>query len=251
MQIAIVGRGRLGAALGESAQRAGHAVVLLRRPHAAPDPASTVPEAVLEPDMAWSRFDLVLLAFEMRAASVEDLARDATGGGLQRIPASTPVASVVRSPSPDLLDALLPDHDVLHFLTTPAARLPGAIALRPRTLADASRLEEALPELHWIEAEEPAHGRLAALMLGSAMAAAALAHLARTLGVSGGGAEADVAYLGRVLDDAKRLLTMTDGDGFAAFSLVATPGGITEKVHNAIFRSRWPPTADDEGPPEG
>jgi hypothetical protein len=250
MQIAIVGRGRLGAALGESAQRAGHAVVLLRRPDASPARASAVPEAVIEPDMAWSRFDLVLLAFEMHAASVEDLARDATGSGLQRIPTSTPVASVVRSPSPDLLDALLPDHDILHFLTTPAARLPGAIALRPRTSADASRLEEALPELHWIEASETEYGRLAVLMIGSAMAAAALAHLARTLGVAGSEAEADVAYLGRVLDDAKRLLTLTDGDGFAAFSLVATPGGVTEKVHNAIFRAQWP-LDDDEATPDG
>jgi hypothetical protein len=249
MQIAIVGRGRLGAALGESAQRAGNGVVLLRRPDAAADPAPAVPEAVLEPGIDWSRFDLVLLAFEMHAATVEDLGRDATARGLQRIPASTPITSVVRSPSPDLLDALLPDHDVLHFLTTPAARLPGAIALRPRgTGAAASRLEQALPELHWIEAEEPAYGRLAGLMIGSAMAAAALAHLGRMLGIADG--EADVAYLGRVLDDAKRLLALTDGDGFAAFSLVATPGGITEKVHDAIFRAPRR-SDDDEAEPEG
>jgi hypothetical protein len=244
MRIAIVGRGRLGSALGMAAQSAGHAVALLRRPGAAATEDSSAPEAVLGPELAWGGFDLVVLAFEKHATSLDELEADPSLGQLRRIPTTLPIASVVMSPSPDLLDAFLPRHSIVHFLTTPAARLPGAIALLRETGTDTSRLEQAFPALHWIRAEGPEYRRLALLSVGSAIAAAALAHLGRALDAPIQSTDAD--YLERVLDDAKRLLRMTEADGFRAFSLVATPGGFTEKVHDRIFAAKVPAGSSDE-----
>lgn len=238
MRVAVVGRGRLGAALAAAVRTAGHEVVALRRRGARARDDGPVPEAVLDAGTDWLAFGLVLLAFETHAASLAELERDEALRELRRIPAELPVASVVMSPPPELLDAFLPGHTIAHFLTTPAARLPGAVALLRRTPADTAPLRAALPALHWVEADDEAYGRLGRLLIGSALAAAALAHLGRVLGVSP--REAGVDYLDLVLDDAKRLLRLAEGDGFAAFSLVATPGGFTERAHDAIFATRWP-----------
>ena len=43
-----------------------------------------------------------------------------------------------------------------------------------------------------------------------------------------------------VMGNRERLMTLTEGDGFEAFSRVATPGGFTEKVHNMLFSTPWP-----------
>jgi hypothetical protein len=169
---------------------------------------------------------------------VADLDGDATLRRLRDIPRAVPVASVVMSPPAELLDAFLPDHAIAHFLTTPAARLPGAIALLPGTSPAEARLREAFPSLHWTDCDADAYRKRGVLLIGSAMAAAALAHLGRLLGAGPNPDEA--GYLSLVLDDAKRLLELTEGDGFAAFSLVATPGGFTEKIHNRIFQTSWP-----------
>lgn len=244
MRIAVVGRGRLGSALAMAAQSAGHEVALLRRPGTAAAAGSPAPEAVLGPELAWEGFDLVVLAFEKHATSQGELEADPALGQLRRIPKTLPMASVVMSPAPELLDAFLPRHTIVHFLTTPAARLPGAIALLRGFRTDSSRLEQAFPALHWIRAEGPEYRRLALLSVGSAIAAAALAHLGRELDAPIKGSDAD--YLEHVLDDAKRLLRMTDADGFRAFSLVATPGGFTEKVHDRIFAAKVPAEPSDE-----
>ena len=49
----------------------------------------------------------------------------------------------------------------------------------------------------------------------------------------------EVEYLQHVLDDAKRIMHLTDGDGLRALSLLATPGGVIEKVHDLIFVKNW------------
>ncbi len=238
MNVAIVGRGRIGRALARAAREAGHDVVALLRVDA--DPASPVAAARLGPDVDWRRFDLVLLAFEKRGADAAALAADPHLRELRRIPESTALASVVMAPTPDALDAFLGGRPIAHFLTTPAAALPGAIALLRPGRADATPLKRALPALRWVDAaDDAAYQRLGVLMVGSAMAAAALAHLGRALGGSPAPGEAE--YLQLVLDDAKRLLALADGDGFRALSAVATPGGFTEKLHDAIFASRRPP----------
>lgn len=238
MRVGVVGRGRLGAALGQAAGAAGHDPVLLRRPSSAANPASPLPEEVLGPALSWAGFDLVLLAFESKSASPADLERDAALSQLRRIPASTPIASVVMTPAPELVDAFLAEHAIVHFLTTPAARLPGAIALLRRTPLDTQPLRAALPELRWIEADAEQFLPLAALMAGSGIVAAALAHLVRLRG--GELTSSEVEVLQHVLDDAKSLLRLNAGDGFRAFSSLATPGGYTERLHNAIFATKWP-----------
>jgi hypothetical protein len=131
----------------------------------------------------------------------------------------------------------LPDHRIAHFITTPAAQLSGAIALLPRTAIDTTALRAAFPDLHWIDVSEDEYGRLGFLMIGSGIAAAGLAHLSGLLG--GGLSRTEVEYLQHVLDDAKRLMHLTDGDGFGALSLLATPGGMIEKVHDLIFAKKW------------
>lgn len=234
----VVGRGRLGIALGLAAQSAGHDAVLLRRPSAPARRDSPLPEEALGRGLDWERFDLVLLAFEKKASSVAELETDPGLLQLRRISPATPVASVVMTPPPEVVDAFLPDRAIAHFLTTPAARLPGAIALLPRRPIDATRLKAALPDLYWIEADEREYARLAVLMVGSGIAAAALAHLVRLRGEALTSSEAE--YLQHVLDDAKRILRLNDGDGFRAFASVATPGGYTERLHNAIFSTKWP-----------
>lgn len=239
MRVAVVGRGRLGSALGLAARAADHEATLLRRPAAAPAPASTLPERSLDDALDWGAFDLVLLAFEKKAASADALAADPGLAQLRRIPASTPVASVVMSPAPEVVDAFLADHAIVHFLTTPAAQLPGAIALLPRPGPDATALRRALPDLRWIEADPSEYRRLAVLMVGSAIAAAALGHLGRLLAGEPTPSEGD--YLEAVLDDAKRLLRLAGGDGLRAFAAVATPGGFTEALHDRVFARRWPP----------
>jgi hypothetical protein len=35
-------------------------------------------------------------------------------------------------------------------------------------------------------------------------------------------------------------MSLSGGDGFEAFSRVATPGGFTEKIHNKLFTTEWP-----------
>lgn len=243
MRVAIVGRGRLGAALGAAARSAGHAVTLLRRPDAparaaSPEGALGLDEDTLTPELDWEAFDLVLLAFGKRASEVSELERDTALRELRRIPVSLPLASAVWAPSPSLLDAFLPEHTIARFLTTPAARLPGATALLRRSDGNAAALKEALRSLHWIETGERDFVRLGMLLVGSAMAAAALGHLARALG--GAPSTGDAAFADHVLDDARRLLRLAGGDGLRAFASVATPGGTTEALHNRIFARSWP-----------
>lgn len=239
MQVAVVGRGKLGSALGLAARAAGHEATLLRRPGAAPNAHSPLPERALDGSLEWDAFDLVLLAFEKKTASAAELEKDPTLVQLRRIPVATPVASVVMSPAPEVVDAFLAGRAIVHFLTTPAAQLEGAIALLPQGSLHTTPLRRALPGLHWIEAQDPAdYRRLAVLMVGSAIAVAALGHLGRLLGGAPTASEGD--YLQHVLDDAKRILRLNEGDGFSAFASVATPGGFTEALHNQIFAQRWP-----------
>ena len=236
MRIGVVGRGRLGIALGLAARSAGHAVTLLRQPASTPAADSPLTEDVLGPSLDWEDFDLVLFAFRKMASSIAELQQDPALLHVRRIPASTPIASVVLSPSTQLLDGFLPDHGIAHFVTTPAAQLSGAIALLHRTAIDTTSLRAAFPDLHWIEVEEEEYRRLGFLMIGSGIAAAALAHLSGMLGEL---SSTEVEYLQHVLDDAKRIMRLTDGDGFRALSLLATPGGAVEKVHNLIFAKQW------------
>ena len=237
MRVGVVGRGRLGTALGLAARSAGHTVTLLRQPESVVSGQSPLTEDALGPSLEWDSFDFVLLAFRKKASSIAELERDATLLQVRRIPASTPIASVVLSPSTALLDSFLPDHRIAHFVTTPAAQLSGAIALLPITQNDTTALRAAFPDLHWIEVDEAAYGRLSFLMIGSGIAAAALAHLSAMLGEDLSSTE--VEYLQHVLDDAKRIMLLTDGDGLRALSLLATPGGVIEKVHNLIFVKKW------------
>lgn len=238
MQVAVVGRGKLGGALGLAARSAGHEVTLLRRPDAAETPGAALPERAMDADLRWEGFDLVLLAFEKKATTVAELEQDMALAELRRIPARVKIASVVMSPAPEIVDDFLAGREIAHFLTTPAARLPGAIALLPRTSPDASDLKRALPDLHWIDADASEYRRLAVLMVGSAIAAAALGHVGRLL--AGTPAQGEADYLQHVLDDAKRLLRLNGGDGFRAFASVATSGGFTESLHNQVFSRRWP-----------
>jgi hypothetical protein len=237
MRIGIVGRGRLGTAMGLAGRAAGHTVVLFRQPESTANDESPLPEEVLSHDVAWDPYDLVLLAFRKTASSIAELERDPGLPHLRRIPASTAIASVVLSPPTKLLDDFLPDHRIAHFITTPAAQLTGAIALLPRTTADTTALRAALPALHWIDVDENEYARLGFLMIGSGIAAASLAHLSGILGTEL--SEAEIEYLQHVLDDAKRLMNLTGGDGFRALSLLATPGGMVEKIHDLIFAKEW------------
>lgn len=238
MKIGVVGRGRLGTALGLAARSAGSDVTLLRRPASPPADDSPLKEDVLGPGLEWEGFDLVLLAFRKKASSIAELEQDPALLHVRRIPISTPIASVVLSPSTQLLDHFLPDHGIAHFVTTPAAQLSGAIALLHRTAIDTTSLRAALPDLHWIEVDDEEYRRLGFLMIGSGIAAAALAHLSEMLGELSG---TEVQYLQHVLGDAKRLMRLTDGDGLRALSLLATPGGAVEQVHNLIFAKHWAP----------
>ena len=237
MRVGVVGRGRLGTALGIAARSAGHTVTLLRQPASVANDRSPLREDILGPGVEWEAFDLVLLAFRKKASVIAELERDPALLQVRRIPVSTPIASVVLSPSTALLDSFLPDHRIAHFVTTPAAQLSGAIALLPRTATDTTGLRAAFPDLYWIEADEEAYGRLSFLMIGSGIAAAALAHLSGMLGENLSSTE--VEYLQHVLDDAKRIMHLTDGDGLRALSLLATPGGVIEKVHDLIFVKNW------------
>jgi len=257
LRIGVVGRGRLGGALARAARAAGHSVALLRRRGGAPSGDPSLEEVELGPGLDWGSFDLVLLAFGLHAESPEVLAADESLSALRAIPAETSVASVVMSMPTAWLDDFLPEHAIVHFLTTPAAELAGAIALLPARAhrpGDVLRLRTALPALHWIEAAEPDYLRLGALMVGSAIAAVSLAYLAEALGPAFGGSgveatEADLAYLEAVLDDAKRLLRLHGGDGRRAFSSVATPGGFTERLHDRIFARPWRPKDGPGEPP--
>ena len=142
-------------------------------------------------------------------------------------------------PSLVVIDSFLPNHTIDHFLTTPAARLVNAVAVLRKTPRGGSRLKEALADLHWIDAKPQDFLRAGVLMAGSAMATAARAYLVRLRGGQIDRAEIDL--LQHVLDDAKSLLRLNGGDGLRASSSVATPGGITETLHNAIFATKWPP----------
>ncbi len=243
MKIGIVGRGSLGTALGVSAEAAGHEVCLFRRETAQPNPSSPIEERVLNAEVDWSSFDLILLAFEKKASSVDDLRTDDTLACLLSIPKATPIASVVLSPSTDLLDSFLEGRTILHFVSTPAAALPGAVALIRDSIGnegDRKPLMAALPELKWRVLPEAEYARLGFLIIGAGMAAASLAHLASLLG--GPESPLELEHLQDVLGDAQRLMSLSGGDGFEAFSRVATPGGFTEKIHNKLFTTEWPLT---------
>ncbi len=241
MKIGIVGRGSLGTALGISAESAGHEVCLFRRETASPNPDSLVEERVLDAEVDWSAFDFVLLAFEKKANSVDDLRSDETLACLLSIPRETPIASVVLSPSTQLLDEFLAEHTILHFVSTPAAALPGAVALIRDSIGtegDRKLLMAAFPELRWRVLPEAEYARMGFLIIGAGIAAASLAHLAALLG--GPASRLELEHLQDVLGDARRLMSLTGGDGFEAFSRVATPGGFTEKIHNKLFTTEWP-----------
>ncbi len=241
MKIGIVGRGSLGTALGISAEAAGHEVCLFRRETAEPNPNSPVEERVLGAEIAWAPFDLILLAFEKKAGSVDDLRSDETLARLLSIPQETPIASVVLSPSTQLLDAFLEEHTILHFVSTPAAALPGAVALIRDSIGSETGREPlmaAFPELKWRVLPEAEYARMGFLIIGAGVAAASLAHLASLLG--GTLSRCELEHLQDVLGDAQRLMSLTGGDGFEAFSRVATPGGFTEKIHNKLFTTEWP-----------
>ena len=236
MKIGIVGRGRLGGALGAAARAADHEVVFLRRPGASEHAHEGATEAELDAALAWDAFDLVLLAFEQRAERASELEEDGALAQLRRISPSLPIASAVATPSPDVIDAFLPDHAITHFLTTPAARLPGAIALLRPADADPRPLRAALPALAWIEPRSlEDYGRASLLLLASAMACAAIGRLQQMLPEPS--RAGDLELLSHALDDAKRLLELNGVDGVAAFSSVATPGGITQRLHDVIFRA--------------
>jgi len=198
---------------------------------------------VLNAEVDWSSFDLILLAFEKKASSVDDLRTDDTLACLLSIPEATPIASVVLSPSTDLLDSFLEGRTILHFVSTPAAALPGAVALIRDSIGnegDRKPLMAALPELKWRVLPEAEYARLGFLIIGAGMAAASLAHLASLLG--GPESPLELEHLQDVLGDAQRLMSLSGGDGFEAFSRVATPGGFTEKIHNKLFTTEWPLT---------
>lgn len=241
MKIAIVGRGSLGTALGISAESAQHDVCLFRRKTARANPNSPIGESVLDAETDWNSFDLVLLAFEMQANSPDELRNDETLSCLLGIPSRTPIASVVLSPSTQILDAFLEKHTILHFVSTPAAALPGAVALIRDSIgseADRKSLMAGFPNLKWRILPDDEYARLGFLIMGAGIAAASLAHLASMLGAPHSPLESE--HLQDVLGDAQRLMTLTGGDGFEAFSRVATPGGFTEKIHNKIFATSWP-----------
>ena len=241
MKIGIVGRGSLGTALGISAESAQHEVCLFRRKAAQANANSPIKERVLDAETDWSSFDLVLLAFEKKADSPDDLRNDESLACLLDIPPQTPIASVVLSPSTQLLDAFLGDHTILHFVSTPAAALPGAVALIRDTIGsetDRKPLMAGFPNLKWRVLPDDEYARLGFLIMGAGMAAASLAHLASMLG--GTHSPLELEHLQDVLGDAQRLMKLTEGDGFEAFSRVATPGGFTEKIHNKIFTTPWP-----------
>ncbi len=241
MKIAVVGRGSLGTALGISAQSAGHEVCLFRRASAQPKPDSPVEERVLDADVDLSAFDFIVLAFEKKASSADDLRGDETLAHLLGIPRSTPIASVVLSPSTQILDDFLEGRTILHFVSTPAAAVPGAVALiRDSIGSEAERkpLMAAFSELKWRVLPEAEYARLGFLIIGAGMAAASLAHLASLLGSPP--SRLELEHLQDVLGDAQRLMSLTGGDGFEAFARVATPGGFTEKVHNQLFTTQWP-----------
>jgi hypothetical protein len=241
MKIGIVGRGSLGTALGISAESAQHDVCLFRRKTAQANANSPIEERVLDAETDWNSFDLVLLAFEKKATSPDDLRNDETLACLLDIPSRTPIASVVLSPSTQILDAFLEKHTILHFVSTPAAALPGAVALIRDSIgseADRKPLMAGFPNLKWRVLPDDEYPRLGFLIMGAGMAAASLAHLASMLGDPRSPLELE--HLQDVLGDAQRLMTLTEGDGFEAFSRVATPGGFTEKIHNKIFTTPWP-----------
>lgn len=238
MKVGIVGRGRLGSALGTAADAAGHSIVFLRRPDATEQHHEVGEEQELDSSTPWPSFGLVLLAFEKHAESAIELVNDPALAQLQNIPNAIPIASVVATPSPAVIDAFLPSHAITHFLTTPAVAQPGAIALIRPSGGDPGPIQQVLPALHWVSpSNDEEHGRLALLMLAGAMACAAVGHLQRLLPEPLGDGEQE--YLLTALDDAKRMLEMNGGDGFAAFASVATPGGITEKIHNTLFKRSW------------
>ncbi|MCP5056493.1 MAG: hypothetical protein GY937_07160 [bacterium] len=214
---------------------------MFRRESAKPKPDSPVEERVLDAGVDWASFDFIVLAFEKKASSVDDLRDDETLGRLLEIPCDTTIASVVLSPSTELLDGFLEEHSILHFVSTPAAALPGAVALiRDSIGSEATRkpLFAAFPELKWRVLPEGEYARLGFLIIGAGMAAASLAHLATLLG--GPLSRLELEHLQDVLGDAQRLMALTEGDGFEAFSRVATPGGFTEKIHNKLFTTEWP-----------
>jgi len=263
VHVGVVGRGRLGRALGLSARDAGHDVTLLYRATAAPSSRVTsdgggagsdepLAEAPIDDALDWSAFDLVLLAFDKRAQTLAELQRDPTLRRLPAIPETTVVASVVASMPRPLLEALLPGRRIHPFLTTPAARLPGALAVRPGP-GDADRpspLETVWPALRWIEVDEQDFPSVGGMLVGSAMAAISLVYLRDVLD-SLRGASSEDAVGGRsgrlserdlmegALDDAKRLLALHEGDGRRAFAAVATPGGLTARLHDQIFARPW------------
>jgi hypothetical protein len=227
--------------LGISATAAAHEVRLFRRRGSNAKVDSAIPEIELDRDTDLGAYDFIVLAFEMHAETADDLRNDETLATLLEIPLDTPIASVVLSPSTQLLDAFLKGRKILHFVTTPAAELPGAVALLRESLAsEAARapLLAAFPDLKWRIVDDAAYARLGFLIIGSGLAAAALAHLASMLGGPVSAAERE--HIQDVLGDAQRLMTLTGGDGFEAFGRVATPGGFTEKVHNKLFRETWP-----------
>lgn len=241
MKIGIVGRGRLGTALGVSAQSAQHEVCLFRRKTAKATSDSPIEERVLDAESDLTLFDLILLAFEKKVDNPADLREDETLACLLDVPPRTRIASVVLSPSTQLLDEFLAKRTILHFVSTPAAELPGAVALIRDTIGsetDRKFLMTAFPHLKWSVLPDAEYSRLGFLIIGAGIAAASLAHLASML--DGPLNRLELEHLQDVLGDAQRLMTLTEGDGFEAFSRVATPGGFTEKVHNRLFSTQWP-----------
>lgn len=236
MHIAIVGKGRMGHALAISAQSAGHEVTILTRKSAKTEAHQIARN--LQSVSDWASFDVVVLAFHKRVASIDELAADPDLAALKFIPVSVPILSVVMEPDPMVITNFLSDHKVSHFLTTPAAEKPGGLAVHMESSSDKAALQAAFPNLTWRRAtDSETYRRLGFIMVSSAMAAAAIGHHLQRLNPPFNVEDWDI--LACAVSDISRLLDVTDGDGLKAFGLVATPGGFTEQIHNALFKQAW------------
>lgn len=236
MHIAIVGKGRMGRALAASAQGAGHEVTLLTRKGTATEAHQNARN--LQSISDWTSFDIVVLAFHKQVASTAELEADPDLAALKSVPVTIPILSVVMEPDPKVIASFLSDHKISHFLTTPAAEKPGGLAVYLEPSSDKAALQTVFPNLTWRGATDPeTYRRLGFIMVSSAMAAAAIGHHLQRLTPPLTREEKDT--LACAVSDISRLLDVTDGDGFEAFGLVATPGGFTEQLHDTLFKQAW------------
>jgi hypothetical protein len=231
--IGIIGSGRLAKALALALRREGHLITILYRNHGIDSGLNDVQQCSLATYEKWESLDLCILAAHLHLEPGDSPETRSDLAWFKQIPAHSHVISVMANLRRPQISAFLAGQALEHMLCTPAVSLPGAMAI---VLEEAGRSPlgpELLPSLNWVISDANHFEQHGLIMIGAAMAARAMGHVQRLLPAS---FNFERGYLYQAaLSDAQRLMALTDNSGQPAYELVATPGGITERIAGLIF----------------